>query len=173
MQAVTLALCKHLLVPELRYLRKQTSMPASTQRTPVPGDEQLIRAVQEDFVRFYVARDVDKLMTLFSEDGRVLAPFRSMNEGKSGLRHIFSTSFAQYDPKNLNLVTVFVEVCGHLAFGYGTYQMNIKLPDGTRMDDRGKWVASLRRVGATWKMVLQTWNSDLPMTAFLRRAPHL
>lgn len=141
-------------------------MQPGPKKASVMTDEESIRAVPENFLRFYEARDVDQLVALFSPDGRVLAPFRPMSEGKSGLRQIFSVSFAQFDPKNVKLVTIYVEVCGLLAFGYGTYQMNIKLPNGKRMEDRGKWMASLRRVGTTWKMVAQSWNTDLPPSAF-------
>lgn len=130
-------------------------------------DEHLIRAIPENFVHYYDARDVDQLVALFSDDGRVLAPFRPASQGKMGLRQTFTTSFAQFDPKNLKLVTIYVEVCGHIAYGYGSYQMNVKLPNGKRIDDRGKWMASLRRTGTTWKMVAQCWNTDLPLAAFL------
>jgi ketosteroid isomerase-like protein len=137
---------------------------------PRPGhatdDEHFIRTIPVDFARYYEARDVDQLATLFSDDGRVLAPFRPVGQGRMGLRDTFKTSFVQYDPKDLKLVTIFVEVCGHVAYGYGTYSMNIKLPNGTRVDDRGKWLACLRRV-TSWKMVAQCWNSDLPLSAFM------
>jgi ketosteroid isomerase-like protein len=106
-------------------------------------DEHLIRAVPEDFLRYYEARDIDKLLSLFCDDGRVLAPFRPAGQGKAGLRHLFQSSFAQFDPKHLKLITIYVEVSGPLAFGYGSYQMNLRLPNGKRIDDRGKWVASL------------------------------
>jgi ketosteroid isomerase-like protein len=141
-------------------------MPAAPGDSCRIDDQHLIRAIPEDFVRYYDARDVNMLLTLFSDDGRVLAPFRPAGEGKMGLRDLFQTSFAQFDPKNLKLVTIYVEVCGYVAYGYGSYLMNIKLPNGRRMEDHGKWMASLRRTGTTWKMVAQCWNTDLPLTAF-------
>jgi len=129
-------------------------------------DEHQIRAIPEDFARYYEARDVEKIVSLFSDDGRVLAPFRPAGQGKTGLRHNFNTSFAQFDPKDLKLTTIYVEVCGHVAFGYGSYEMSVKLPNGKRVEDHGKWLASLRRVGSTWRMVAQCWNSDLPLNTF-------
>jgi ketosteroid isomerase-like protein len=142
-------------------------MNLTPQNTPPVSDELSIRAIPENFLHYYEVRDVDNLLTLYSDDGRILAPFRPMAEGKSGLRHTFNLSFAQYDPKDLKLVTIYVEVCGHVGFGYGTYQMNIKLPSGKRIDDHGKWMASLRRVGTTWKMVAQSWNTDLSPATFM------
>ena len=130
-------------------------------------DEHQIRAVQEDFHRYYEARDIDNILTLFCEDGRVLAPFRPAGQGKTGIRQLFQSSFTQFDPTELKLITIYVEVCGHLAFGYGSYHMKLKLPNGKRIDDRGKWVASLRRLSGTWRMVTQSWNTDLPLSAFM------
>ena len=143
-------------------------MSTPSRQPPTPADdEHLIRAVPEDFVRYYDARDIDKIVSLFCEDGRVLAPFRPAAQGRMGLRHLFNSSFTQFDPKELKLMTIYVEVCGHIAFGYGSYEMNVKLPNGKRIVDRGKWVASLRRLSGTWKMVTQCWNTDLPLSAFL------
>lgn len=129
-------------------------------------DEYKIRAIPEDFVRYYAARNIDQLMTLFSEDGRIMSPFRPASQGKMGLRQSFDIAFNEYDHKNLKLNTIYVEVCGTLAFGFGTFQASVKLPTGKRIEDHGKWLVVLRRVGTTWKIVSNCWNTDLPLSTF-------
>ncbi len=132
-------------------------------------DEYLIRAIPDDFMQYHQARNISKLIKLFADDGRIMAPFRLAGQGKAGLREALHRGFSQYDQKNLRLTTIYVEVCGHVAFGFGSYNISVKLPTGTRLDDHGQWLVTLRRIATNWKMVALCWNSDLPLIAFIRR----
>ncbi len=129
-------------------------------------DEQLIRSIPMEFVRYHDARDIDKLVTLFTEDGRSMMPFHPAFQGKPALRQMFEMAFQQYDQKNLRVDTTAVEVSGDFALSLGTFKVNIKLPNGKRIDDQGKWLVTMRRAGNTWKMSNHCFNSDLPMTTF-------
>ena len=131
-------------------------------------DEYLIRCIPDDFIRYHQARNIPKLMKMFADDGRILAPFRISHQGKTGLREALATGFSQYDQKNLKLTTIYVEVSGHVAFGFGTYEISLKLPTGKRLSDHGKWLVTLRRIATNWKMVALCWNSNLPLLAFIR-----
>ncbi len=131
-------------------------------------DEYLIRAITDDFIQHHQTRNISKLLKLFADDGRIMAPFHLSGDGKSGLREALHTGFSQYDQKNLKLTTIYVEVSGHIAFGFGSYSVGLKLPKGKRIDDHGKWLITLRRIATNWKIVAVCWNSDLPLIAFIR-----
>jgi uncharacterized protein (TIGR02246 family) len=134
--------------------------------TPTLTDEQMIRAIPQEFTRYHDERNIDKLVNLFTDDGRTMVPTRPVAEGKTALRESFQRDFAEFDPRTLKSDTTHVEVFGDLAFSIGTFKVNVKTPTGKRIDDQGKWLAASRRVGTTWKIVAHCWNSDLPITNF-------
>ena len=129
-------------------------------------DEQLIRSIPVEFVRYHDARDIDKLVNLYTDDGRNMMPFHPIAQGKPALRQMFEMAFQQYDQKNLKVDTTHVEISGDIAFSLGTFKVNVKLPNGKRIDDQGKWLVTLRRHANAWKMSNHCFNSDLPVTMF-------
>ncbi len=133
--------------------------------TSMTTDEPQIRAIVQAYVQHHEARDVEKLMSLFTEDGCIMAPFLPLVQGKAGLRQHWA--FDEFGQRNLEVDTTHVEVCGNTAFSLGTFKINVKMPTGKRIDDRGKWVAAMRRVGTTWKIVAHCFNSDLPITTYM------
>lgn len=134
--------------------------------TPTMTDEQMIRAIPQEFMQYHEARNIDKLVNLFTDDGRIMAPFRPVAQGKTGLRQTFQLVFDEFDQRNLKVDTTHVEVCGDAAFSIGTFKVNVKMPTGKRVDDQGKWLVAMRRLGMTWKIVAHCWNTDLPITSF-------
>lgn len=133
--------------------------------TPVPAldPEQAIRALAKEFETHYNARDMEKLLALFTDDGRLLAPYREAVQGYPALRSMMQEGFNQYDPRNTVIEATHVEYSGDIAFSIGTSTNNVRLPDGTRIDDRGKWVTTLRRKLGQWKLVALIYNTDLPV----------
>jgi uncharacterized protein (TIGR02246 family) len=126
--------------------------------------EQAIRRLAQEYVKHYNARDVDKLVALFAKDGRTLAPHRPLAEGTAAVRQAVQQSITDYDPRDLKVETTRVEVEGNIAFGLGTFTMNVRTPKGTRLDDKGKWIVALRRENDMWRIVGHCYNTDLPIT---------
>jgi uncharacterized protein (TIGR02246 family) len=137
------------------------TMPKPT--TPTDA-EQAIRALGQEYVRYYNARDVDKLVALFTKDGCTFAPYHPLAEGTAALRQALQQSLTEYDPRDLRVETTHVEVDGNIAFSFGTFTMNLRTPKGPRLDDKGKWIVTLRREGGTWRIVGHCFNTDLPIT---------
>ena len=133
---------------------------------PTVTDEQMLRAIPQEFMSYHDERNIDKLVNLFTDDGRILAPFRPVAQGKTGLRESFRRAFDEFDQRTLKVDTTHVEVCGDMGFSMGTFKVNIKMPTGKRIDDQGKWLVAARRVGKTWKIAAHCWNTDLPITSF-------
>ena len=51
---------------------------------------------------------------------------------------------------------------GDLVVDIGTYRMKMLGPKGKPVEDVGKYVAVYRRSAGQWKIVVDTFNSDLP-----------
>lgn len=126
--------------------------------------EQAIRALAQEYMKYYNARDVEKLVTLFTKDGRTLPPYHPLAEGTAAVRQAVEQSITDYDPRDLKVETMRVEVEGNIAFSLGTFTMNVRTPKGTRLDDKGKWIVALRREGGMWRIVGHCFNTDLPIT---------
>ncbi len=133
---------------------------------PIETDaEKAIRGLAQEYVKHYNARDVEKLVALFTKDGHTLAPYHPLAEGTAAVRQAVERSITDYDPRDLKVETTHVEVEGNIAFSLGTFTMNVRTPKGTRLDDKGKWIVALRREGGMWRIVGHCFNTDLPITA--------
>ncbi len=126
--------------------------------------EQAIRALAQEYMQYHNARDVEKLVTLFTKDGRILAPYHPTAEGTAAVRQAVQQTITDYDPRDLKVETTRVEVEGNIAFSVGTFSMNVRTPKGTRLEDKGKWLVAMRRENNMWRIVGHCFNTDLPMT---------
>lgn len=134
--------------------------------TPIETEaEKAIRGLAQEYVKHYNARDVEKLVTLFTKDGHTFVPYRPLAEGTAAVRKALEQLINDYDPHDLKVETTRVEVEGNIAFSLGTFTMNVRTPKGTRLDDKGKWIAALRREAGMWRIVGHCFNTDLPITA--------
>jgi uncharacterized protein (TIGR02246 family) len=139
----------------------------ATTPKPIMDAEKTIRALAQEYVRHYNARDFDKLVNLFAKDGRFLAPYHPLAEGTASLREALQQFITEYDLHDLRVETTHVEVGGNIAFSFGTYTVNVRTPQGARLDEKGKWIVTLRREGKTWRIVGDCFNTDLPVTTLI------
>ncbi|HEX9120039.1 MAG TPA: nuclear transport factor 2 family protein [Terriglobales bacterium] len=132
---------------------------------PAIDAETMIRAIAQEWVKHHNERNIDKLLTLVTNDVRICVPNKPLAEGPKAMRILMEQLFKEYDTRNLTVVTTQIEIGGDIAYSFGTFKMNMLLPSGRRLDDVGKWMVTLRRVGEEWKVTGQSVNTDLPITA--------
>ncbi len=133
---------------------------------PSPGldMETILRRVPAEFASQYNRRDLQKLVSLFCDDGISMPPFRHAAQGHAALRKLYDEVLQQTDPHHLKIETSHVEYDDNVAFNHGSYSVNLRLPDGTRMDDHGKWICTLRRErNDQWRIAGLCWNTDLDL----------
>ncbi len=132
--------------------------------TPVALDsETAIRALAKEFETCYNARDIEKLLLLFTDDARLLVPNHDPVQGHVAIRALLQEGFDQFDPVSNVIEPEHVEHAGDIGFSMGRHMNNVRLPDGNRMEDHGKWVTALRREHGQWKLVALIYNTNLPM----------
>lgn len=139
----------------------------ATQTTTVTVDT-LMRDMAHEYAKFQNERDINKLLNFYADNARLLPPYRPMVEGKVAIRQALEQNVKEFEPRNLTIETTAVEVHEDLAFSYGTFAVNVALPGGKRMDDRGKWVTIVRHMGGDWRIVCHIYNDDLPLTALMK-----
>jgi len=135
---------------------------------PVVGAEtaaqQAIRAADEEWARVFAARDLDRSVSVCTSDAAVLAPNAPRASGHQAIRELFQETFALPELKiSWAPSEIRVARSGDLGYSTGGYKMTFKDPKGATVSDVGKYstVWQKQRDG-TWKVVLDSFNSDLP-----------
>ncbi len=137
----------------------------AAQPTPLPklDEDQAIRALVGEFETHYNARDIEKLLALFTDDGRLLLPHCEAVQGHDAIRNLMLEGFVQFDPRDTVIEPAHIEFSGEIAFCIGYSKHNVRFFYGRRVDERRKWVSGLRREHGQWKLAALIYNTDLPM----------
>ena len=126
---------------------------------------QAFLALAEQWTQCHRERDIEKLLSFYTPDARVFAPFRPLAEGTVAIRQLWHDDFNAWRTRNLRVETTKTTVSGDIAFCEGTYTADITLPNGKSIRDHGKWLNGYRLVGTTWKILAQSWSSNQPVSA--------
>jgi len=130
-------------------------------------DERAIRAADAATLRAAQAKDVDGAVANYTDDASWLPPNAPMVNGKAAIRDgwarlIGSPGF------NIDWQINKFEIAraGDLAYTIYVYQLALESANGKPITDHGKDMAVWKKQSdGTWKMVADTFNSDLPLAA--------
>ena len=124
-----------------------------------------VQTYNEQWQKAFANHDVEELLSLYSEDARVLAPGAPPMQGKRAFRE-FANAMLEAGAKSCDLNSVDTIQAGDIIVDVGTYRMVIDPPGGGRVEDVGKYVDVLRRQpDGSLKIVVDTFNSDAPAPA--------
>ncbi len=148
-------------LPLLALLLAACQAPAPPAAGLAPADEAAVRAIVADFVPAAMAKDWDKMLSLYSTDGVRLPPNEPVVE-RAGLRAWFETypTMTQFEAP-----IVHIEGAGDVAAARGTYNLTATVAgQKAPVQDRGKWVSIMKKQSdGSWRIVADIWNSDLPV----------
>ena len=121
-----------------------------------PADGQAIRKVSGDLETAFNAKDVDKILALYTDNSVFMPPNKPVLRGREPLKSFYNSllSGGSHDLK----MTV-DDVAGHgpIAYSSGAYSMM----NGDK-HDRGKFLFIFRNMAGNWKIEYTSWSSDLP-----------
>ena len=139
-------------------------------KADAPEDVAAIKAMADAWGPAESAGDAAALTAQYA-DGAVQLPANGpIRVGKEAILSAFRTDFRQYIHGAALDVAEDVRVVGDLAFARGTYTTKVtpKVPGAAVIDDKGKWLTAFRRqADGSWKIVVDIWNSDLPVVQTL------
>lgn len=119
-------------------------------------DQQAIRQTTSTLESSFNAKDVDKILTLYTENSVFMPPNKPLLRGR-GLLKGFYEGLLNGGSKDLKITPADVAGHGPLAYESGSYSMmNGKVPD------RGKYLFVFRNMSGSWKIEYTSWSSDLP-----------
>lgn len=122
----------------------------------IETDKQWAAAVAE-------GRDVDHIISFWSDDAKIFAPGMPLIEGKAAIRQFVQNSLATPGFSiRWNTTEVVVSRDGSLAYATGTNQTTLNDSQGKKVTIIGKAVTVWRKdsLGA-WKCIIDIWN-DIP-----------
>jgi uncharacterized protein (TIGR02246 family) len=156
-------LFRTLLLAAVCLLALSAGADTSAGRTP-PSPADAVRAADQEWMKVFAAKDLDKSVAFCAEDGSVLAPNAPIATGREAIRKLFAGFFAlpglsiSWQPSKAE-----VAKSGELAYTTGTYQMSYNGAAGKQVTDKGKYVTVWKKQGdGSWKVLADIFNSDLP-----------
>lgn len=129
----------------------------------VAADEEAIRGLSVRWLELERARDAAGIAALFSDEGSLYRADEESVTGRAAIEAYLASDFAETP----NAVTDFaadrilVSASGDLAVEYGAWSVTGLGPDGTGQD-RGRYVATLRKTNGTWQYLTDMSMSTMP-----------
>jgi ketosteroid isomerase-like protein len=113
------------------------------------------------------AKDLDKLVSFYSDDAVVLPANAPIATAKEAIRSLWKDLLASgvtIDSKPPTRVEV--SRSGDMAWARGIYEVTTKDASGKPVNGRGKYVVIWKKQpDGNWRCVADIWNSDLPAAA--------
>jgi uncharacterized protein (TIGR02246 family) len=137
---------------------------------PQPTGPAAVRqAIEEAGFRFATALnqgDAAAVAALYVEDARLLAPNTPMISGRQGIQAFWQDYIHMTSSREVTLQVQKIDYNGDLAYEVGSYTLRFQLTasGSPPMTDDGKYVVVWKRQrDGSWKIAVDTWNTDLPM----------
>src|SRR5215510_13589916 len=119
-------------------------------------DQQAIRQASTTLESAFNAKDVDKILGLYTENSVFMPPNKPLLRGRASLKGFYDGLLAG-GSKDLKITSADVSGHGPLAYESGSYTMM----NGT-VPDRGKYLFVFRNMAGNWRIEYTSWSSDLP-----------
>ena len=108
------------------------------------------------------ARDVEYVVSFWSEDAKIFAPMLPLISGKDAIRLFVQNSFA-LPGFSISWTTTDIVVSpdGSFAYATATNETTFNDPEGKRIVVKGKAVTIWRKeASGRWKCIIDIWNED-------------
>jgi uncharacterized protein (TIGR02246 family) len=124
-----------------------------------------VDAVAQAFHDGVAAQDAEALASLYTEEGRFLAPNMPPCEGRAAIQAAMQGLF-DMGARSLDVQSIETREEGAVTIEYGHYTLGIETGNGEAMTDVGKYVVVHEDQGdGSTKIVLDIFNSSSPVPA--------
>ncbi len=137
--------------------------PQSTPDTRA-ADEAAIRNADIAWSRTAETRDLEALVSYYTDDAIVLPPNMPVAVGKQAARDLNRSILAtpgfslKWQPEKVEAAR-----SGDIGYARGTYVLTVNGPSGAPVTDKGKYVEIWKKqADGGWKVAVEAFNSDLP-----------
>lgn len=126
------------------------------------SDEQQIRDLEQQWAEAVEERDLEAIVGLFAEDGQIMPPNAKSVKGRKPIAEAWQ-GILDLPELDFSFAPTAVNVAGSgdMAYVIGTYELAYQ-GEEARVEDAGKYVDVWEKIDGEWKVVIETYNSDLP-----------
>ena len=127
----------------------------------IEADIQACKDLNDAWDEAYVARDIDKLMSIFADGAVRMPPNEPILIGKEEIRSNFLEEFDQFNTDQKSVVAD-VKVGGDLAYVRGTWkETQTPKAGGEEQNLSGNFVfVTQRQPDGSWKIICEAWSND-------------
>jgi len=127
--------------------------------------EAAIRSADAAGLKAAQSKDVAGATANYADDASWLPPHAPIVQGKEAIRSAWAQFLSSPGLKiDWQITKVDVSRGGDMAYTLYKYEMTMGAPNGAPIQDSGKDMAVWKKqTDGTWKMVADTFNSDLPL----------
>jgi ketosteroid isomerase-like protein len=125
------------------------------------NDEALIRRIDALWSRAAEDKDLEGAVHPYADDASMLPFGAPIATGTDAIRKTWAALMAK-PGYSLTFVPTKIEVAsaGDMAWEIGTFQLQVNDAQGQLMEIPGKYVVTWRKVGPTWKVEADIFNTD-------------
>lgn len=111
------------------------------------------------------AKDTAAIVSLYADDAMVMPANQARAVGRDGIRQAWAGFLAlpglELKPTSQ---TKMISEAGDMVVDIGSFTFTMTGPDGKPINDVGKYVTIFKNVNGEWKIVVDMFNSDIPVT---------
>ena len=125
------------------------------------NNEALIRRIDALWSKAADDKDLEGAVYPYAEDAAMLPFGAPIARGTDAIRKTWAALMAK-PGYSLTFVPTKIEVAsaGDMAWEIGTFELRVNDAQGNPMDIPGKYVVTWRKVGPTWKVAADIFNTD-------------
>lgn len=111
------------------------------------------------FSKEAVAGNAEALANMYTQDGKLFPPNRSLVDGHEGIQQYWQPK-GGYAITYHKITPVEIKFFGSYAYDYGYYEGSSTNPNGKSSDWNGKYVIIWKKEQGEWKIYLDIWNAN-------------
>jgi len=151
-------------VSKPRVARVSRTIHRTLRKRPAVSAAATIRRIGDAWAQHWNAGELDGVIAAYADDAVYLPPHHQAVHGRDAIREYVKAPMGR-GVSDLAFQVTYIKQQGSVAWDVGTYRMSVPQADGTKKEDRGKYLTVWRRSGTKWLIVADAWSSDLPAAA--------
>jgi ketosteroid isomerase-like protein len=121
-----------------------------------------IEKMNDTYDKAFISGDYTTMNSFYTDDAIVMPSYHPMVKGKDAILESDKKDMGSMKTESFKTTPTDVYGSGDLVYEIGTYDISFTPPNTTTaMNDHGKYLNIWQKQGDTWKIKVNTWNSDV------------
>jgi uncharacterized protein (TIGR02246 family) len=126
------------------------------------ANDPAITAVADQYVKATLAGDAKAIAALYTDDAVEMPPNEPAVKGRAAIQQFYEKNLKAAKIGPFALTHLETRSTGDTAYDVGSYRQTVTPTGAAAMQDSGKFIVILKRVGGNWRVAYAIYNSDQP-----------